>query len=204
MVETMGEETGMKVAAIATLMNSEPNLLVSEPEVITSKLQNIIAAETPIAVESEIKMAFKEIKLQHTRMFVDNVTEAVKESAIAVGFNDIVVQQPKAGLVRVVATAPDGKNLISEIDSKKKVDIHTELVGFTDGYCKKVMESFDEALSSKGIKSKVKKMKPTCGIPQMPYAKTLAKRKSRSQLRVFEDETEVNQNEVEIKITLKS
>ena len=46
MVETMGEETGMKVAAIATLMNSEPNLLVSEPEVITSKLQNIIAAET--------------------------------------------------------------------------------------------------------------------------------------------------------------
>lgn len=181
----------MKVAAIATLVANQNNLQVSDQEVVVAAVQKIVEAGTVKEAETQIKTAFREIKAQHQQVFVSNVTTAVKESAVAVGFSKIDVQQPKEGMVRVVATNATGQNLIAEIDSAKQVDIRAELVGFNDGSCGKVMRAFDDEMVKRGIKTQSKVQKATNGVPQMPYAKAMTKARRRS--RSFTDEKTVGQ-----------
>ena len=119
---------------------------------------------------------------------------------MAVGFNEVVVQQPQGGLVRVVATNPAGQNLVAEIDSAKQVDIHAELVGFTDGSCSKVMRAFDDEMVKRGIKTQSKVQKATNGVPQMPYAKAITK--ARRSRRSFKEETAVSQEGAANTITI--
>lgn len=195
-------ETQLKVAAIATLVKSQENLLVSSPSVVTESIQRIIDAPTVQVTNKEIKAAFKEIKLQHTQSFVSNVSLAVKESAIAVGFKKVNIVQENLNLTRIVATNSSGQNLIAEIDTNSQVDIRTELIGYTDGSCERVIRAFDDELSMRGITTKAKKQKATYGIPQMPYAKKLAKPRKIVQ-RTFDDESAINENDAQNVITIK-
>ena len=194
--------TQLKVAAISTLVRSQENLQVSEPVVVAKMLNHIVKADTVQEVEHDIKTAFKEIKAQHTQSFVANITCAIKESAVSVGFQEVSVQEPCAGLVRVVATNKTGQNLIAEVETAKQVDINTELVGYTDGSCERVMRVFDNELSRHGITTKYKEQKPTYGIPQLPYAKKLRK-SATIQRRSFEDETITPENETKSSLTIK-
>ena len=186
--QVTNEVEQLKVAAIATLVKSQDNLLVSAPEVVTTKIQRIMDAPSAKTAMQEIKSAFQEIKAQHTISFVSHLSQAVKESAAAVGFSEIRVQNPHDTLVRIIATNPTGQNLIAEIQTGTPTDIRTELIGFTDGSCKHVMRTFDEEMSKRGVSTKQKKQKPTLGIPQMPYAQKLLKPRREVIERSFEDE----------------
>lgn len=197
-----GKVEQMKVAAIATLVKSQDNLLVSEPDVVVEKIQRIVDSDTVQEISQEIKTTFKEIKSQHSRKFVSRVSEAIKESAVAIGFKKVSVQEPHIGLVRVVATNHSGQNLIAEIATDKQVDIRTELVGFTDGSCEKVIRCFDDELSIRGITMDHKEQKATFGVPRLPYAQTLLKRRTVNN-RVFYDETICNEDNTNNRITIK-
>ena len=191
----------VKIAAIATLVQSQENLLVSEPSVVSEQIQRIVDAKTIWEINQEVRSTFKEIKVQHTKTFVANLTDAVRESALSVGFEHITVQEPRVGMTRIVGTNQIGQNIIAEIETDKQVDIHTELVGYTDGSCEKIMRKFDEELSARGITTKHKELKPTYGIPRMQYAQTLAKPKPMRR-RIFEDEATMAQEKPIERITL--
>lgn len=195
-------ETQLKVAAIATLVKSQENLLVSSPSVVAESIQRIIDAPTVQEIKKEITTAFKEIKSQHTQSFVSNVSVAIKESAIAVGFREVKVVQENLNLTCIVATNSTGQNLIAEIDTSAQVDIRTELIGYTDGSCERVIRAFDNELSVRGITMKVKKQKATNGIPQMPFAQKLVKPRKIVQ-RIFADESAISENEAQNVITIK-
>lgn len=168
----------LKVAAIATLANSQDNIIISAPETVVKMVQDIMDAETPQEVKRKTRSAFKEIKKQHTEVFVSNVALAVKDSATAIGFKEISLQEPKVGMIRIVATNDAGQNLLAEIETNKQVDIHTELVGYSDGSCAKVIRSFDEELIKRGICTTNKEIQPTYGVPVLPYAKILLKQRA--------------------------
>ena len=195
-------ETQLKVAAIATLVKSQENLMVSSPSVVAESIQRIIDAPTVQEANKEIKTAFKEIKSQHTQSFASNVSVAVKESAIAVGFREVKVVQENLNLTRIVATNSSGQNLIAEIDTSAQVDIRTELIGYTDGSCERVIRAFDNELSVRGITMKIKKQKATNGIPQMPFAQKLVKPR-KIVPRTFADESAISENEAQNVITIK-
>ena len=197
----VGEVEQLKVAAIATLVKSQDNLLVSEPEVVANKIQRIISSTTIQEVKQEIKATFSEIKTQHSNTFTSKVSEAVKESAIAIGFKKISIQEPHIGLIRVVATNQNGQNLIAEIQSEKQVDIRTELVGYNDGSCKTVIRRFDEELVTRGITTEKKEQKPTYGVPRLPYAKRILQSRTLKQ-RTFIDEPTSLENDNKNIITI--
>ena len=88
------------------------------------------------------------------------------------------------------------------VDTSTQVDIRTELIGYTDGSCEKVIRAFDNELSVRGITTKVKKQKATNGIPQMPYAQKLVKPRKIVQ-RTFDDEAAISENEAKNVITIK-
>lgn len=190
--QTIGKVEQLKVAAIATIVKSQDNLLVSNPELIAGKVKRIVDSETVQEVAKEIKATFKEIKSQHSMSFVSNISNAVKESAVAIGFKKVSVQEPCIGMIRIVATNQTGQNLIAEIDTERQVDIRTELVGYTDGGCSKVIRAFDEEMVARGITTKSKEIKPTYGIPHLPYAKLLLKPRA-SKHRTFKDEAPVSE-----------
>lgn len=188
-VKTSSEQ--LKVAAIATLADYQEKLLVSSPEVVADMIQRVVAAKTEQETYQEIQSAFHEIKVQHTESFVANISHAVETSAIAVGFPKVQVQRPTAQMVRIVATNETGQNLIAEIANDKQIDIHTELIGFTDGTCEKVMRAFDDEMVLHGVTTEHKEQQPTLGVPQLPFAKRLlgcVRKKSRS----FADEAIVS------------
>ncbi len=191
----------LKVAAIATLMDHQENLLVSNPQLVVESIQKIVAAEKVSDVYQEVRSTFHEIKVQHTEAFVANIRHAVEESAVAVGFKEVLVQVPSAQLVRVVATNTSGQNLVTEITNEKQVDIRTELIGFTDGSCERVMRMFDDEMVSRGISTEYKEQTPTYGIPQIPYAQKLLKPSSNKH-RSFEDEV-VAEEDINDNITIK-
>lgn len=195
-------ETQLKVAAIATLVKSQENLLVSSPSVVAESIQRIIDAPTVQETKKEITTVFKEIKSQHTQSFASNVSVAIKESAIAVGFREVKVVQENLNLTRIVATNSTGQNLIAEIDTSAQVDIRTELIGYTDGSCERVIRAFDNELSVRGITMKIKKQKATNGIPQMPFAQKLVKPR-KIVPRTFADESAISENEAQNVITIK-
>ena len=189
----------LKVAALSTLVASQDNLIISEPSVITQRIQRIVAAPTVKETHKEIKAAFKAIKADHRQSFVSNVETAVKESAIAVGFKEIQVAEQTSDLVRIVGTNSTGQNLVAEIDVQEQIDIRTELIGYTDGGCKDVMRAFDDEMVKRGITAHQKEQKATNGVPQMPFAKKLAKKRS---VRSFADEQTIVETE-HSRITIK-
>lgn len=189
----------LKVAALSTLVASQDNLIISEPSVITQRIQRIVAAPTVKETHKEIKAAFKAIKADHRQSFVSNVETAVKESAIAVGFKEIQVAEHTSDMVRIVGTNSTGQNLVAEIDVQEQIDIRTELIGYTDGGCKDVMRAFDDEMIKRGITAHQKEQKATNGVPQMPFAKKLAKKRS---VRSFADEQTIVETE-HSRITIK-
>lgn len=189
----------LKVAALSTLAASQDNLIISEPAIIAQHLQKIVAAPTVKETTTEIKAAFKTIKAEHEHSFVMNLETAIKESAKAVGFNEVKVAKHNNDLIRIIGTNSSGQNLIAEIDIHDQVDIRTELIGYTDGSCKGVMRAFDNEMIKRGITAQQKEQKTTNGIPQMPYAKKLAKKQS---VRSFDDERIVAEDE-HVRIIIK-
>lgn len=190
-VKTSSEQ--LKAAAIATLTDYQDKLLVSRPEIVADKIQRVVTAKTEQETYQEIQSAFHEIKVQHAESFVANIAHAVETSAISVGFPDVQVQRPSTQMVRVVATNDTGQNMIAEITNDQQIDIHTELIGFTDGTCEKVMRAFDDEMVLHGMTTKHKEQKPTLGVPQLPFAKRLLGR-IRKKSRSFADETIVSQD----------
>lgn len=191
------ESVQLKVAAIATLVKSQENLIVSEPAIVAESIQRIVDAPTVQETNKQIKSAFREIKAQHIKSFVSNVSIAVKESAIAVGFNEVKAVEQNKDLVRIVATNSTGQNLIAEIETGKQIDIRTELIGYTDGSCERVIRAFDNELITRGITAQSKKQKATNGILHMPYVqKKIVKR-------TFKDESVISDNETYNIITVK-
>lgn len=198
------ENTRLKIAAIATLAKSQENLMVTSSSVIAENIHRIVNAPTVKETNKEIRSAFREIKEQHTLAFSKNLSIAIKESAIAVGFRNVQISEEKnMKIIRIIATNSAGQNLISEIDtSNKQVDIRTELIGYTDGSCEHVIRAFDDELSVRGITTKVKEQKATKGVPQMPYTQKLVKSK-KTVHRTFEDEQTISENKAQNIITIK-
>ncbi len=189
----------VKAAALATLMASQENLVATNPVAVTEHLQRVMAATTVQETAKAVQQAFREIKAQHTDAFVSNITVAVQESAAAIGFTDVKVVERNPEMVRILATNSAGQNMVTEISSQKQVDMRTELIGYTDGSCSKVIKAFDDELSKRGITTGSKTITPTHGVVQMPYAKRLLKKGRR----VFADEEVSGVEEARNILTIK-
>ena len=182
--------TQLKVAALATLVASQDNLAVSSPDAIVDHLQRIVESSNVESANREIKAAFKEIKVQHTQVFISNLATAVRMSAEAIGFRRIKVDNQSEDKVRIVSENSTGQNLIAEIAIGSTIDIHTELLGYTDGSCRKVMTAFDKELSSRGVSMETKTRNETNGVPQMPYSQVLVKKASSINRTFIDEESE--------------
>lgn len=189
----------LQASALNTMTSVQAQLAVSQPEVITTKLQALTSATTVEGASKAVESVFAEIRLQHTGEFVSGLTTAISGSAAAIGFSNVRIVENSSTMVRIVAQNQNSQYLVSEIEIGQCVDVHSELVGITDGSCAHTMRKFEEELAKRGVTVSEKKQKPTQGIPQMPFSKKIQKKKSAPN-RVYDSNEETETGKITIQI----
>lgn len=188
----------LQVSALNTITSFQSQLTVSQPKVITAGLQALISATTVNGASKAVESLFAEIRHQHTGAFVSGLTSAISGAAATIGFSNVNIVEHSSNMVRIVAKNQDSQYLISEIEVGRSVDVHSELVGITDGSCVHKMRKFEEELAKRGVTVSEKKQKATHGIPQMPFSKKIQKNKNTSN-RVYDsyEETETTKTTIQ-------
>lgn len=190
----------LQASALNTITSVQSQLAVSQPEVITARLQALTSATTVDGASKAVESLFAEIRHQHTGEFVSGLTTAISGAAATIGFSNVNIVEHSSNMVRIVAKNQDSQYLISEIEVGRSVDVHSELVGITDGSCAHKMRKFEEELAKRGVTVSEKKQKATQGIPQMPFSKKIQKKKSTPN-RVYDshEETETTKTTIQIR-----
>jgi hypothetical protein len=187
------EVSQIKAAAIMTMR--QENLKIENKLLVMRAVNELMTATTVEQTKDKLASTFAVIKNEHTKVFTNTLSSAVQLASSKVGFANVKSEIVSPSLTRIVATNPQGYNLISEIhtDEKSKIDIQSELEGITDGSCKKIMDDFNKELETLGIVAERKDRKPTGGIAQMPYTKKLQKQRN-STKREFVNETVIKKD----------
>lgn len=190
----------LQASALNTIASVQSQLAVSKPEAITAGLQVLTSATTIESASKAVESVFAEIRHQHTDEFVSGLTTAISGSAAVIGFSNVNIVEHSSTMVRIVAKNHDSQYLVSEIEIGQSVDVHSELVGITDGFCAHTMRKFEEELTIRGVTVSEKEQKTTQGIPQMPFSKKIQKKKSMPN-RVFDscEDTETTKTTIQIK-----
>jgi hypothetical protein len=143
----------VKVSTILTLANS--GYLVENTPAIHQKLEVLRLAATAAEARIAQRNLIEELEGSHHRVFVKGLTLACAKASIKAGFSSVQTTETSSGVVRVVATDFLGRALVTEVSTRDTQEsrIVTEVVGTSDGSCKKVMDIFDRALDEQGVKS---------------------------------------------------
>ena len=172
------EAVKIKTAALATLQ--QENLRIENKKLVLQAINELMTATTLEQTKEKLSSAFAEIKNEHTKVFINTLSSAVRKANATIGFSQMKSETVTPSLIRIVATNSKGINLISEIhmDANMKIDVLSELEGVTDGSCKKIMDAFNAELENLGIAAERKERKSTGGIAQLPYTKKLQKNRT--------------------------
>jgi len=188
--KTMKTDEIAKIKAAALVTLQQENLKIENKALVKQAIQELMTATTLEQTTEKLFATFAEIKNEHTKVFTNTLSSAIRLASSKIGFNQVKLETVTPTLTRIVATNPKGINLISEIhtDAHKKVDILSESEGITDDSCEKIMDDFNNELLTFGIVAERKERKPTGGIAQLPYAKKLQKQRRTPSKREFVNE----------------
>lgn len=193
---TLAQKKSALIETMRPIVTTMSNLSPTISNASSDMLVKVASANSPEVLKAVTKEMLVVTKDSYTNAFTTAATTAVVRASRDVSFADIKIFKPEVNLIRVVATDASDRMLVSEIaiNADNGVSVTSELAGFHDGSCKKVMEDFNNALERHGLKPKERKSKGTQGVPQMSYLKNRLKRKRR----VFSDEKLTQQKKKEI------
>ncbi len=120
---------------------------------VNQKLVNFKNSSS-IDIKSNFKSLVDEIQVQHTKVFVSELSNIVAKSSSEVGYKNIVVRNLDQSKQLITALDNQGKGIVSEvnINSSGIVDVTSEMIGMVDGKCHEVLKKFDKNLKKYGVK----------------------------------------------------
>lgn len=189
----------LQTSALNTLASVQDNIALSSTNEINPKIETLMTAKNIATARRAVESLFSEVRHQHTEFFLNSLTRAITESSAVIGFSDVRIVEKKSNFIRVLGKNSFSQYLVCEIEMDNTIDLHSELIGVTDGSCAHTMRMFENELAKRGVSVSEKEQKATYGIPQMPFSKKLLKKKT-AQRRVLDDDTIVDN---EIKSTIK-
>jgi hypothetical protein len=165
-----------RVLALVELAASPLIVQADSLRVATSKL---LQAETPLQVREATRNVRQRAEQSHHHALVQALTVACSQASIKAGFNIVETSGNPMRATRVVATDLLGHSLVTEINSNPNgyPSLETELVGVADGTCHAILDAFDEALESLGVRAQESKRTFTGGVCQSAAAREFVRRK---------------------------
>jgi hypothetical protein len=161
---TLGQEQGLpvqeslKVAGLATA-----NLFVADqPMVVQQAMQAFSSNPTPATLETFTQ----QLAIEHQTLFANNLSLAVQQASLKVGFASIQTSTAANGILQIFASDDRGRTLVTEIDAALDGEtmIATEVFGMSDPSCGDILDEFNEALAETGVYSSAPERKSTGGI----------------------------------------
>jgi hypothetical protein len=156
------------------------NLLVS-PKQIKGELQ-ILSNSSEITQAKVAIHTLKDKMINEHQLNLERlICQSVEQSAIEQGFTNIETVRER-NVTKVIATDQIGHALISEIkDDSDGCVINSEVAGYFDGSCHKILNDFEKALVAKGIQGDIIECHKTYGIPLLETTKSFLNRSYQSQ-----------------------
>jgi hypothetical protein len=160
----LGRESGLtdhesiQVAALATA-----NLFAAEqPEAIQQAMQALTSNPTP----AELETVTRQLAVGHQQIFVNNLSLAVQQASLKVGFTSIETSTAATGTLQIFASDDRGRILVTEIDTAldSETKVATEVHGTSDPVCNTILDEFHQALAAAGVRAGDPERKSTGGL----------------------------------------
>jgi hypothetical protein len=119
------------------------------------------------------------LEMSHQQVFAGALSVACANAALKLGFTPIESVAAPSGIVRLVATDPTGRALVTEIGTADDggTDIRTEVFGVADGTCNQLLDAFDKALEDEGVRADPPRRTITGGVCQLAATRDFVRRK---------------------------
>ncbi len=158
----------------------QENLLIT-PYDISEKLQVLSSSSNMATAKKAMVSLNNRVVEVHNLNLTRLVCESVAQSASEQGFDNIETIKDN-NITKVIASDKIGHALISEIKSdSNEYTISSEVAGFFDGSCHKILDNFEKALIDKGIQGECIECHDTFGIPLLETTKSFLNRVYHSQ-----------------------
>lgn len=154
--------------------------LVANPAELKTSVVALDRAKTLGELKAAHKSVMATLESGHQQVFTTALVQASQRAALKIGFTKIeVLPSPLQSTVRFAATDSKGKTLVTEISGTKdgNMRVETEVVGVSDGSCNTILNHFDAALESEGVKSKTPQRKFTGGVCELAAVREFLNRK---------------------------
>jgi len=149
----LSEIEAAKISALASIAATPYQ--VENSRLVRQRLSALCGAASLSAVQQADDALLKTIESEHQRLFVRALSLACSNAAVKVGFKTIQMASGPLGEMRVIASDPAGRTLVTEIHSVPERDtgMVTEVVGVADGSCNEILDAFDKALEEEGVRA---------------------------------------------------
>lgn len=173
----LSEAEASKIALIVS--TEQTPFMVKNPDSIAQQMESIDWNRPPLELNESLALMMSAIDTEHSSIFMDQLTIAVNEASVEIGFDKTrVIEQSKCK--RVIAENEKGHLLVTEISKNNtgEVDLVTETINIQDMTCSDVMDRFDRALEKRGIVSDKPDRKNTGRICELASGEKKTKRSS--------------------------
>lgn len=155
--------------------------LVQNPAALEAPLAALNQARTLGQVRQAEALLTAALESQHQAAFVSALKQACENACREIGFNAIEATSVPGRVVRVIATDPAGRTLVTEIEGNAEMEprMATEVVGVSDDSCHGILDRFDRALEAQGVRGSAVRRKFTGGVCQLAAAREFVRRKVR-------------------------
>ena len=160
----LGRERGLtdresiQVAALATA-----KLFAAErPETIQLAMQALTRNPTSAGLET----LTHQLAVGHQQIFANNLSLAVQQASLKVGFASIQTSTAATGTLQIIASDDRGRILVTEIDTALdgETKVATEVHGTSDPVCNTILDEFHQALAQAGVRAGNPERKSTGGL----------------------------------------
>lgn len=167
--ESLKVQTLLTLTATPYRMNNSATLEQS--------LKTLRAATTEKAVREARSELLRAVERNQDQIFTAALAEACHRAAKRIGFNASQRIPGPTGTIRIVATDPAGRALITEISNNGRGVLATEVVGVFDGSCAGIIDAFEKALQAEGVRASTPRRKFTGGVCELAAAREFVRRK---------------------------
>jgi hypothetical protein len=152
---------------------------------LRQQLESLQCSRSLDEAERVQQTLFDSLASSHRNLFEQSLGEACAKAAVEVGFSQVEFDRARPGELRVVATDPAGRSLVTEIGAlaSGEASLATEVVGVRDGSCGQILDRFDATLERLGVHAGPPQRKSTGGVCELAAARDLLRKKALGSVR---------------------
>ena len=155
--------------------------VVQKPALVEQRLSALLGAVTVEEAVAARRALLQTVRTEHRQAFIGAVAQACSDAARQIGFERVELSPGRRGELRVIAANNLGQALVTEIHPNGNHDpsLAAEVVGVRDGSCRQIMDAFEKALASQGVRYAPPRRRPTSGVCELEAAREFLRGGSR-------------------------